>query len=190
MMALRSYLLINWDTMLHSFSQSYFCFGMKSMRIRPRLAALLSIVLIHGCTVTSSQKVAHAIPFSEVRNGSLMMSEKRMVVIRDANELSSLWNEGGGSVSHAPNVDFSKHVMLGLFFGVYPVLERPRVSLSSVERQFNPDRIEVTYTTRDWNPEWRGGITLPSMNSLHILALIPRTDLPVNFIEKKVDQHD
>ena len=159
-------------------------------RFRHRLAALLPILLIHGCTVTSDQKVVQSIPFTEVRNGSLMMDKKKMVVIRDANELASLWNEGHGSISNAPNVDFSKHIMLGLFFGVHPVLERPRVSLSSVERQFNPDRIEVTYTIREWNPEWRGGITIPSMNSLHILALIPRTDLPVNFIGKKVDWHD
>ena len=159
-------------------------------RLHQRLGALLPILLIHGCIVIPDQKVAQSIPFSEVRNGSLMIYEKRMVVIRDANEQASLWNEGHGEISNAPHVDFSKHVMLGLFFGVYPVLERPRVSLSSVERKFNPDRIEVTYTIREWNPDWRGGITLPSMNSLHILALIPRTDLPVNFIEKKVDWHD
>jgi hypothetical protein len=163
---------------------------MMEKLFRHRAAALLSILLIQGCTVTPGHGDIQTIPFLEVRNSSLMVFQKRMVVIRDQDELTSLWRDSGVRTWEAPPVDFSKHVMLGLFFGVHPVLERPRVSLSSVERQFNPDRIEVTYTIREWNPEWRGGITIPSEGSLHILALIPRTELPIKFIEKKVDWHN
>jgi hypothetical protein len=149
------------------------------------LASLCVLFLLQGCKVIPPDEQAQNIPFEELRHYMLPIQGKQMVVVRNTYQLETLWRNGHADVLHAPKIDFSKHLLLGLSFGQYPVLERPRVSISSIQRRSNPARIDVTYEVREWNPEWRGGITIPAVSRLHILALIPRTDLPVNFIETK-----
>jgi hypothetical protein len=149
------------------------------------LACLCTLFLVQGCKVIPPDEQDRNIPFEEIRNHWLLIQDKHLVVIRDTDQLETLWKSGHADVAHAPKVDFSKHMMLGLFFGQYRFIERPRVSISSIQRRSNPDRIDVTYEVREWKPQWPGGVTVHGASSLQILALIPRTDLPVNFIEKQ-----
>ncbi|KRB83467.1 hypothetical protein [Noviherbaspirillum sp. Root189] len=151
----------------------------------PFFAASMIALVAVGCSTTPAALKPVGLDFKELRVGDILIQERRTVVIRNANEQASLWKEGmwsgGGTM---PNIDFSRYMLVGVFLGVYPVVERPELSFSGVKRHFDPDRIEVTYKIRDYKPVF-GNVTLPSAGSLHKLALVPRSNLPVQFVELK-----
>lgn len=166
--------------MSHSTSSYYFSMNKKFVALA--LAAILSFVFQLGSAIAAEEKDSIDVPFSRIENGSIR-ANKQNVVIRSKNELESFWKANESDVRYAPIIDFSKEMMVGVFLGIHPLIERPRFSSISIKYESGPNRIDVTYWIKEWNPESHSGPSLPSMNSNHALFLIPKSDLPVNFIE-------
>ncbi len=85
-------------------------------------------------------------------------------------------------VKAAPVIDLSEHMMLGIFLGFRPASERSNLTLVSVKRKSDPDRIEITYKIKERDRTEPPSPSLTAFMSDHGLWLVPRSKLPVHFI--------
>lgn len=155
---------------------------------RMRRAVLLTIgatavSLLHGHALATEQDAGSNIKAVELVDRSIMIGQKKMVVVRNQRELAALWQEGKGATDPTPAINFAEHTLIGLFLGPRPMSAQPRFTKVVIRREANPDRIKVTYHVKWPGPLQPGSVSLPAYTSVHSMWLIPKTDLPVEFIE-------
>lgn len=115
------------------------------------------------------------------------IGDLRKVVIRDANEWDALWNAYKNPREIPPEIDFTKNMLLGVFLGMQPIIERPKIFFTSVKKLSGTGCIEASYTIVPYKPTWPG-VTLPSFAALYTIVIVPISDLQVRFIENKIDE--
>jgi len=124
---------------------------------------------------------AHGVPFEQF-SAPLSVSaiaERRMVTVRDADAWNRLWAEHtGAGIAHrpVPEVDFSRKMVIGVFFGAGGACEK--VSIESVTRQDGPSRIEVTWKHTPQPPDT---VCIATVVNHAVLITVPQSPLPVAF---------
>lgn len=148
------------------------------------LASLLvAVFLLEGpSSFAADEKVSTDVPYFEIYNGSIDVGKKMHAVVRSQPELEALWKDMHSEVKAAPVIDFSKHMMLGIFLGYRPASESSNLTLVSIKRKSGPERIEITYKILQRDRTGPPSPSLTAFMSDHRLWLVPRSDLPVHFI--------
>lgn len=151
-----------------------------------KISVLFTLALLQGSSSFAVEgELGKDVPFVEIVTTSVNVSRELRVVVRGAKGLERIWtNELHSAIERVPVIDFSKHMMLGIFHGNRNISMRSNITLVSISRESGPERIDVTYKLSKRGPSERLSM-LPSEVSNHRLWLIPRSDLPVNFIEVK-----
>ncbi len=116
------------------------------------------------------------------------ITEKRTVVARDVNAWQKLWSEhaGAGIADRPlPSVDFSKDMVIGVYLGASGACDA--LSIETVKQKENPARLEVT---------WKHTPPPPNMACIAVvvnravLATVPQSELPVEFVQMPADEDD
>lgn len=131
----------------------------------------------------SVQSAAQGLPFDlfSPAISQSAITEKRLVTVRDAESWNRLWSEHAGptfATRPLPAVDFSRNMVVGIFLGSRGACDR--LEIASVRRLHAPERIEVGY--RDIPPP-PDTACIASIVNLAVLATVPRSDLPVEFVQ-------
>lgn len=142
-----------------------------------------AVSLLHGHALATEQDAGSNVKAVELVDRSIMIGQKKMVVVRNQRELAALWQEGKGATDPTPAIKFAEHTLIGLFLGLRPMSAQPRFTKVVIRREANPDRIKVTYHVKWPGPLQPGSVSLPAYKSVHSMWLIPKTDLPVEFLE-------
>lgn len=150
------------------------------------ISVLLALALLQGPSLYATEgKVSKDVPYIEIGNKSVASPRELRVVVRGPKGLERIWTHDlQSAIQWAPVINFSEHMMLAIFHGTKSIGTSSNVTLLSIRREFDPERIDVIYKISKRSPSDRLSM-LPSEVSNHRLWLIPRSDLPVNFIEVK-----
>lgn len=109
------------------------------------------------------------------------ISRKKLVAVRDAQAWNALWSEHAGptfAYRPAPAVDFSRNMVIGVFLGSRGACDR--VEIASVRQPPGQAKIEVSYRDIPPSPDMA---CIASIVNLAVLATVPRSDLPVEFLQ-------
>lgn len=150
------------------------------------ISVLFAPAFLQGpSSYATEAKVSKNVPYIEIGNHSVASPRELRVVVRGPKGLERIWTDDlQSTIQGAPVIDFSEHTLLAIFHGSKPVGTSSNVTLLSIRRESDPERIDVTYKISKRDSSDRLSM-LPSEVSNHRLWLVPRTNLPVNFIEVK-----
>ena len=109
------------------------------------------------------------------RGGVSNISQPRQVVIRTAGEWDTLWHEHAGPDAKAPEVDFSREMVVGVFLGTRST-GGYAVEITGVDERGGAVVVHYTATT----PE-RGMMLAQVITSPFHLVKVPRADGEVTF---------
>ncbi len=141
-----------------------------------------------GYTAELSASKSEEIGFeSYTPKGILPAPDSKTFVVRTAEQWAALWNAGKSQYETPPTIDFSKNMLLGVFLGGQPIIERPKVFFTSLRKKSVPDRIEAHYTVVPYKPPPSPRPSLPAYSAMYALILGPVSDLPVHFIETIIE---
>ncbi|WP_151635986.1 hypothetical protein [Noviherbaspirillum aerium] len=144
---------------------------------------LVALTLLKGpSSFAADEKSSTDVPHFEIYNSSIAAPKKMHAVVRSQSEPELLWKDMQSEVKAAPVIDLSEHMMLGIFLGFRPASERSNLTLVSVKRKSDPDRIEITYKIKERDRTEPPSPSLTAFMSDHGLWLVPRSKLPVHFI--------
>ncbi|HYD78955.1 MAG TPA: hypothetical protein VEC06_04040 [Paucimonas sp.] len=114
--------------------------------------------------------------------GSVFTSEiedKRFVTIRDAAAWAVLWREHAAGRAELPVVDFSQEMVLGVFLGGESIT-CGSMSIETVTRRSNPERLEVGYRVVDPGPNV---MCIAANINQYSLVKVPASSSPVEFVK-------
>jgi len=138
--------------------------------IRSKLAAMLGLSSVCDPARVDFQHV-------EPRVFTSGIADKRLVTIRDAAAWTALWNEHSGGRVAAPAIDFSTHMVAGVFMGQESV-PCGSTNIVAVNQRSNPSRIEVSYRVVDPGDV----VCIAAVINQHALVTLPASSLPVAFV--------
>jgi len=163
------------------------------------LAALSAVLLAAGCGGGSGSAGATAgglgtfaptsnilpqseagVPYAQFSAplSQTAIAERRMVTVRDAEAWNRLWAEhaGPGLVHRpTPEVDFSKKMVIGMFFGAGSACDS--FGIDTVKRKDGPPRIEVA-----WKQAPPPEVCAAAVVNHAVLITVPASALPVEFV--------
>lgn len=155
----------------------------KIWRIVLLIIGATAVSLLQSHALATESDAGSDIKAVELVSRSIMLGQKKMVVVRNQRELAALWEEGTGAQERMPAINFDEHTLIGLFLGPQPMSTQPRFTKVIIWHDANPDRIKVAYQVKKPRPLQPGSVSLPAYTSVHSMWLIPKTNLPVEFIE-------
>ncbi|HYD95066.1 MAG TPA: hypothetical protein VEC01_07065 [Noviherbaspirillum sp.] len=129
------------------------------------------------------QQDAKGIPY-EILPAALAqseISEKRLVAVRDAEAWKSLWAEHAGTGSAdrpAPEIDFSRNTVIGVFLGSRGACDR--VAVTAVKQRAQSQRLEVTYEVLLPPPDTA---CIASIANPAVLVTVPLSGAQVDFVQ-------
>jgi hypothetical protein len=110
------------------------------------------------------------------------IEDKRFVAIRNSTDWLGVWNQHVANLKPAPAapaVDFSQHMVLGVFIGNESVT-CGSTNIEKVSKRNNPERIEVGYRITDPGPNV---MCIAAHINQHSLVTVPASSLPVEFVK-------
>ncbi|MGZ8289238.1 MAG: protease complex subunit PrcB family protein [Telluria sp.] len=109
------------------------------------------------------------------RSTRSMIAQPRNVVVKDAAGFSALWAEHSGNASPAPDIDFSRSMVIGVFAGT-----RSNGCYSNEITDIYRENGKLTVVHTEWQPGAGAACTMALVNPAH-LVVVPRSDDPVEF---------
>ncbi|HYD59554.1 MAG TPA: hypothetical protein VEC35_04330 [Noviherbaspirillum sp.] len=116
------------------------------------------------------------------------ITEKRTVVARDADAWQKLWAEHAGTgIANRPlpPVDFSKNMVIGVYLGASGACDG--LSIEAVKKKEGPAHLEVTWKHTPPPPDIA---CIAVVVNRAVLATVPKSELPVEFVQAPADTDD
>lgn len=104
-----------------------------------------------------------------------LIAQPRNVVARDAAAFAALWAEHSGNAAPAPDIDFSRNMVVGVFAGT-----RANGCHSTEITGIYRENGKITVVQTNWEPGGSVICTMALVNPAHLVVLA-RSDEPVEF---------
>lgn len=153
-----------------------------------RCLSWMTVLLLTGCDGLSlvavySDDRSQQISFQEILpKVDSAINERRFTIVRHLTAWHALWDEHTANQSPqppAPAINFSQTMVAGVFLGSRSN-SCYQVSIHSVARHVDPDRIEITFKESLPPP---GAVCATVITHPAALITLPYSNLPVEFLE-------
>lgn len=155
-------------------------------RRRVQAAQLLAVIVLGALAPAAEAQVPirDLLPFVTIASGTTsdIQTPSRVVARTEADWLALWRRHGGPAGGAAPQVDFNRDMVVGVFAG--EVRGPAAIAIVRVTRE--PDGLVVWYTFRDTRPTPAAESGVPS--TPFSIVRLPRSSLPVSFVQIKAPQ--